>query len=192
MGDYFQTIVDLDATAAEADALAARAVAWLVGEGVVAAGQTDCVLGQPLGHPPGPHWAKAVEEEDEDRNPSDGLAVHTGRTVFHGGQGDAESVTCPRCAAETLFYTDEWEEIDGAQVPFTQAVDTWHATGAAEVTCPACARPVPLAEWEWADDYHAFAYLGLEFWNWPPLRPEFVEQVAGVIGHRIRVVWGKL
>ncbi len=53
MGDRFQTIVDLDAGPADAEALAHRVVEWLVAEGVVLADRTNCVLGQPLGHPPG-------------------------------------------------------------------------------------------------------------------------------------------
>ncbi|GDY84963.1 hypothetical protein SAVCW2_41620 [Streptomyces avermitilis] len=53
MGDHFQTIVDLDASAGEAPELAARVIEWLVTEGIVLAERTDCVLGRPLGHPPG-------------------------------------------------------------------------------------------------------------------------------------------
>lgn len=73
MGNHFQTIVDLHATPADATALAARGLDWLVAEGIVRAERTDCVLGAPLGHPPGPLWAKAVEQVDWE--PSDGLKV---------------------------------------------------------------------------------------------------------------------
>ncbi|MFJ7178051.1 hypothetical protein ACIQXA_16990 [Streptomyces massasporeus] len=54
MGDHFQTIVDLDASAADAERLAGRVVDWLVTEGIVLAERTDCVLGRSLGHPPAP------------------------------------------------------------------------------------------------------------------------------------------
>ncbi|MDT0464411.1 hypothetical protein [Streptomyces gibsoniae] len=48
MGDHFQTIVDLDATAAEASNLAGRAPDWLVREGIVRAERTDCALSPDL------------------------------------------------------------------------------------------------------------------------------------------------
>ncbi|MFF9487008.1 hypothetical protein [Streptomyces sp. NPDC014676] len=193
MGDHFQTIVDLDAGADEAPGLADRVVAWLVDEGIVLAERTDCVLGQPLGHPPGPNWHRAVAEDDADEEPWDGLAVEVGRTVFDGGQGEPEAVTCPRCAVTTPLLTDGWDPIDDAWAPFGDAMTTWQETGEAQVTCPACARPVPLPEWDWADDWFAFAHLGFEFWNWPEFTPEFLTRFSQALGgHRVRRVWGKL
>ncbi|MFC8668515.1 hypothetical protein [Streptomyces sp. NPDC057199] len=226
MGDHFQTVVDVDATADEARALAARVVEWLVAEGIVLGERTDCVLGQPLGHPPGPNWRRAVEESP-DWDPWDGLAVHTGRTVFDSGQGGPESVTCPRCRATTPLsgetydepYDEDYEasgesrageaDSDGADSDgadsgedepengvwpnFAAAMGTWHETGAATVDCPACARPVALTDWIWEDDYYAFGHLGLEFWNWPELRPDFIQEISRLLGgHRTGHVWGKL
>ncbi|GAA1428438.1 hypothetical protein GCM10009601_41660 [Streptomyces thermospinosisporus] len=191
MGDHFQTIVDLDATPAEAEALADRALHWLVSEGIVLAQQTTCVLGAPAGHPPGEHWAKAVI--DPDWEPTDGLAVETGRTVFHGGQGGAQYAICPKCAARTDFFTETWEPIDGADDAFFEAINTWHKTGKATVTCSHCASASDLRAWKWADDYYAFAYLGSEFWNWPEFTPRFLADFAQVLeGHRVVRVWGKL
>lgn len=193
MGDHFQTIVDLDAGADEAAALADRVVTWLVDEGMVLAERTDCVLGRPLGHPPGPNWHRAVAEDDADREPWDGLATEVGRTVFHSGQDGPEAVTCPRCAATTPLVTDDWDLIDGVWAPFGAAMKTWYETGEAQVSCPACAEPVPLSEWGWADDRLAFAHLGFEFWNWPEFTPEFLTRFSRALGgHRTRRVWGKL
>jgi hypothetical protein len=192
MGDHFQTIVDLDATAADAPRLAQRVLDRLVTEGIVLAERTDCVLGQPLGHPPGPRWDKAVDPLDADGKPYDGLAVHTGRTVFHGGQGEAEWARCPRCTATARLCTEEWERIEAAWRPFDQAMDLWYATGAADVDCPACAARIPLPDWTWGSDYWAFGYLGLEFWNWPEFTGEFRALVAEALGgHRTAYVWGK-
>lgn len=193
MGDHFRTIVDLDASPQHAPRLAERVVEWLVAEGIVLAERTDCVLGQPLGHPPGPNWMRAVGLDDADRDPSDGLAVYTGRTVFHGGQGEPEAVCCPRCGVTTRLITDEWELIDAAWVPFRDAMGAWYETGAAQVDCPACAEAVPLSDWTWADDYFAFAHLGFEFWNWPPFTEEFRTRISELVdGHRTAYVWGKL
>ncbi|MFD9190513.1 hypothetical protein ACFWCA_20055 [Streptomyces phaeochromogenes] len=202
MGDHFQTVVDVDATADEAQVLAARVVEWLVAEGIVLGERTDCVLGRPLGHPPGPNWRRAVEESP-DWDPWDGLAVHTERTVFDSGQGGPESVTCPRCETTTPLSGETYDEDyevsreaepdNGAWPRFAAAMGTWHETGAATVDCPACARPVALTDWIWEDDYYALGNLGLEFWNWPELRPDFIQEISRLLGgHRTGYVWGKL
>ena len=199
MGDYFQTIVDLDAGEAEAEELAERAVAWLVSEGIVLADREICALGHPLGHPPGPHWSRAVTDDDPDGEPFDGLAVHTGPTVFDSGQDGPEAVTCPRCRT-TTDLSDEGEgslsdedEGEGAWPRFSEAITDWQDTGHADVTCPACARDVPLDAWIWADDRLAVGRLGLEFWNWPELGDDFRARLTAVLdGHRTAYLWGKL
>jgi hypothetical protein len=141
VGDRFQTIVDLDATEADAESLARRVVEWLVAEGVVLAERTQCVLGQPLGHPPGPHWERAVTD-DWDLEPWDGLAVHTRRTAFTSGADMPGAAVCPHCASAT--------RLDGeSRTHFSTAMRTWHDTGAATVGCPACARTVALPDWRW-------------------------------------------
>ncbi|MEV5266611.1 hypothetical protein [Streptomyces werraensis] len=193
MGDHFQTIVDLDAGPDEAATYAERGLAWLISEGIVSAERTDCVLGAPLGHPPGPNWLRACSPEDEEWEPSDGMDVEVGRTVFNGGQGEPEAVTCPRCEVTTRLMTDTWEPDDEAWAPFGAALRDWDDTGEAEAVCPACAASVPLPEYRWADDYFAFAHLGFEFWNWPEFTEEFLTRFSDALGgHRVRRVWGKL
>ncbi|MFD8223213.1 hypothetical protein ACFV16_03465 [Streptomyces massasporeus] len=207
MGDYFQTIVDLDASAADAERLARRVVDRLVTEGIVLAERTDCVLGRPLGHPPGPSWARAVGDLDADEEPWDGLAVHIGRTVFDGGQDSPEAVTCPLCAATTPLESDPYDEFlpepDGRSTAATDAEDpwprfatalaTWQTTGDAMVVCPACRCPAPLPDWTWTDDRLALGHLGFEFWNWPELTDDFRTRLSGLLdGHRTAYVWGKI
>ncbi|MFF5636038.1 hypothetical protein [Streptomyces sp. NPDC012825] len=48
-----------------------------------------------------------------------------------------------------------------------------------------------MPAWEWENDCFAFAYLGVEHGNGPPLRPEFVAGVARVLGRRTRLLAGK-
>lgn len=191
MGDHFQTIVDIDATADEASMLAGRALDWLVSEGIVRAERTDCVLGARLGNPPGERWTKAVIQADW--APTDGLKIKTGRTIFHGGQGEAQYATCPRCASRTDFFTEVWDPVEGASEPFDEAFNTWRVTGVATVTCRHCGTASDLRAWAWADDYFAFGYLGFEFWNWPEFAPRFLADFGrGLDGHRLVLVWGKI
>jgi hypothetical protein len=191
MGDHFQTIVDLDATAADAPKLAARALGWLVREGIVRPEHTDCVLGAPSGNPPAEQWPKAVL--DPGWEPADGLKIETVRTVFWGGQGDAQYATCPQCTGQTWFYTEDREPVPGTHAAFGDAINAWHATGEASVTCPSCAQASELTWWRWADDYYAFGYLGFEFWNWPEFDPRFIADFSRILDdHRMVRVWGKL
>ncbi|WP_435283283.1 hypothetical protein [Streptomyces koelreuteriae] len=185
MGDRFQTIVDLDATATDAEPLARRVLDWLTAEGVVLAERTDCVLGQPLGQPPGPHWERAVTD-DWDFEPWDGLAVHTSRTGFTSGADMPGAAVCPHCATATPLD-------DETRPRFFTAMQTWHDTGTASVDCPACTTPVAVPDWSWDETPLAFGHLGFEFWNWPDLTEDFRTRLAGQLdGHRTAYVWGKI
>ncbi|AQS69060.1 hypothetical protein [Streptomyces pactum] len=184
MGDRFQVIVDLDAGGTDAERLARRALEWLVAEGVVLAERTPCVLGQPLGHPPGPHWQRAVGD-DWDFEPWDGLAVHTRRTGFTSGADLPGAALCPRCGAPAPLDDDAtWRR-------FRAAMRVWHDTGAASVGCAACATAVPVPDWSWDEAPLAFGHLGFEFWNWPELTDGFRARLAALLdGHRTAYVWG--
>ncbi|WP_338697711.1 hypothetical protein V2W30_17645 [Streptomyces sp. Q6] len=196
MGDWFQRIVDLDATEEDAGRLGAEIKRWLIERGVVVAEEDDCVLGAETGHRPGPHVDEVIEAPvttEWTRLWTCGLDVETGRTVFDGGQGEPQAVSCPRCATRIRLVTDNWEPIDDAWEPFGAAITQWYETGAADITCPRCATPVPLREWQWADDYFAFGCLGFEFWNWPRLTDAFVSELAERLGgHRVVHIEGKL
>ncbi|MFD8142457.1 hypothetical protein [Streptomyces sp. NPDC059708] len=191
MGSHFQTVVDLDATPADARALAELGLGWLVREGIVRAGMTPCVLGAPLGHPPGDSWASAVAEADWE--PTDGLRIEAPRrTVFDGGQGEPRYARCPHCAYRVELLTGDWDPVDGAWDPFDAAIEAWRATGLASVACPGCGRDGELAAWGWEGDHFAFGCLGFEFWDWPEFSPAFLERFARALGgHRLVVVGGK-
>ncbi|MFB7512153.1 hypothetical protein [Streptomyces sp. NPDC056144] len=169
MGSTFQTVVGLDATAEDAVAHGERVTAWLVAEGIV----------EPSKLLPGPRWEAATGERDP--YPGAWLTVVTSRTVFVSPQKGGVPV-CPHCASE---YADTHRAV------FSPAMDTWWTTGRADIPCPACGRAVPLCEWRWPEDGFAFAYLGFDFRDAPPLLPEFVAELNRVIGQRTRFVRGK-
>ncbi|MFF9567434.1 hypothetical protein [Streptomyces sp. NPDC014685] len=195
MGDYFQTIVDLDATEQEAGELAAHVLDRLIAEGIVRAERTDCVLGgSGHGHAPGPHYAHAVDEpEPVDLLWANGLDITTGRTVFDSGQGEPGAATCPLCATETRFHDDEWALDDEAWRPFSHSFDDWAEGGEGTIRCPSCDRTSGIDRWSWEDDYFACGRLGLTFWNWAELTGEFEERVRRHLGgHRTVTLYGKL
>ena len=184
VGDYYQTIVDAEATADDAEALAGRVRDWLVAEGVVRAEMTDCVLGgDGNGHAPGANWQQAVATPGDDGFLTlwtKGLQVVTGRTVFHTVDGPA-TATCPRCGAGASF--------EGG--PIFDTIGDWYEGGEGLAPCAACGEHIRLVEWRIEPPW-GFGYLGFEFWNWPPLSEAFIARVGELLGHRMLLVHGKL
>ncbi|MBA0053014.1 hypothetical protein E0L36_19690 [Streptomyces sp. AJS327] len=194
MGDWFQTIVDTEATPEEAPGLAANVVDWLVADGVILAERTDCVLGADAGHAPGTRYGDAVQQPDPELVNlwSNGLHATVGRTVFDAGQGEPSAVTCPHCAVEIRLVDEYWSPVEESWHRFAPAVGSWAEGDDEPVACPSCDRAAPVHTWHWAD-YFAFGSLGFTFWNWPDLRPEFVADVARRLGgHRTVLLEGKL
>jgi len=176
MGDRFQVIVDLEAGEAEAARLREKAVAWLVGEGIVVADED--------GYAAGPAWQRAVDD-DWDYEPWGGLTTHVRRGAFHSGADIPEHAVCPECAARRHLDADGWAWL-------STATKTWSDTGTATLTCPSCTRAVPLPRWEWDDSPFAFGHLGLKFWEWPDLSDDFRARISTVLeGHRTAYLWGK-
>jgi hypothetical protein len=197
MGDWFQTVVDVQVQSQEADSLAGLVRGWLISSGVVSAEPTDCVLGSSLGHPPGPRADEVVDasgwSSPWQNVQANGLEVVVGSTVFDAGQGEPTAVTCPHCVACVPLVDRHFEQIEEAWEPFHRVLQGWSEGREVAVACPACAQDVSAQGWEWADDYFALGRLGFSFWNWPPLRPEFVAEFTRRLGgHRTVLLAGKL
>lgn len=186
MGDWFQTIADLDATAEEAPGLADMLVAGLVADGIVSVGRTDCGPGADGGHRPGPRYADAFDGPDDGLLTLrwNGMFAWSGRSVVDPGQGGG-TVGCPHCHAMESFG----EPLGAA---FMEAIDTWYAQQPSDTPCLHCGQAIGINDWQWTDGVWAFADLGLTFWNWPPLRDDFVAGIGRRLGHRVRLVAGKL
>jgi hypothetical protein len=189
MGDWFQTIADVEATPDEAEPLAAATLAWLVDTGVVLPDATDCGLSSP-GHAPGPRWATAVIAADprliELR--TNGVEFVTGRSVFYSM--DTDQVTCPHCGHVTVLNDDGGQPND-AWWALSEAIDAWYQGAGGDHPCPHCRRPVGLNDWTWSPPW-GFGHLGLKLWNWPELSPRFLAEVSRQLGHRTVHPLGKL
>jgi uncharacterized Zn-finger protein len=194
MGDHFQVLADVDAGEAEAPALAASLVEWLVRDGVITSDVTDCVLGAEHGYPPGPNFWAVVNQPNERflSLRTNGVEISIERRVFYPGQGDFGAVDCPSCGQTVILsdpstgaVSDHWER-------FGEALSTWYAGGSDLVRCPYCDQLVRFNDWRWSDEPFALGFLGLTFWNWPELSDWFVEQLARHLGHRVIRTGGKL
>ena len=183
MGDWFQTIVDRDASLEEARELAREIRDWLVDRGIVQETVTDCVLGgDGHGYPPGPNFEQVTDTSPHHdiRNIwTNGLQLIIGRTVFDPGQGD-HNIICPQCQTA---YDDHGQ--------WSKAISEWYEGKAGMLRCTHCKQPTPIIEWTF-DPPWGFGNLGFVFWNWPPLKGEFISEVGGRLKHHVVVVKGKL
>ncbi|WP_346534278.1 hypothetical protein [Micromonospora sp. DPT] len=111
MGDWFETIADVDATAEEADRLGAEVLSWLVEQGIVMAGVNglNVVTGRAAFYSTGvdrvvcPHCQSAiVDQDDEERWPSFSESIDS---WCAGGSG-VES--CPHCGKSTGLNEWHW------------------------------------------------------------------------------------
>jgi len=190
MGDFFERIVDVEVSAEEAGALAARTVEWMVGEGVITRELSGVGVYSPStleGYCPGPHWQRAIALSPDAAWQPGPVAVMAGRDHYVEGQGtdEADHATCPRCTARTVItdYPESFEPDEEVWRPFREAVATWKETGEAGVTCPACAAVVPVTEWDFGSGFLLGA-LAFDFWGWPPLSEEFIAELGRQLGHR--------
>lgn len=179
MGDWFQTIADVEATADEAPRLADALVSWLIETGVVPADRTD--------------WIPGSGEVDEPRRRAlnDGhghLAVTVGRSVFFSGW--ASTVTCPHCR-RLIELDDSRGQPTQAWHELSDAISAWYDAGVGTFPCRNCEQAVGLNDWDWHPPW-GFGYLGFTFWNWPELHPQFLAAVSHRLNHRVIRAYGKL
>ncbi|WP_053626852.1 MULTISPECIES: hypothetical protein [unclassified Streptomyces] len=184
MGTYRQTVVDLDACAQEAAAQGGRVSRWLEAEGFI----RPVPWRGGVVHLAGPRWRDAVDLapwdrrariEESEEEPCGEVEVVVERTIFFSGLCPEPAAICPNCRSAEPAWPGE-------------AVDAWTATGAADLGCAACAHRAPLAQWGWTDDSLAFAHLGFDFDDWPPLHPDFTAALGRTLGHRTRVFERKI
>jgi hypothetical protein len=182
MSDYYQTAVDLDADSQTAAATVAQLREWMISNEIIVPGESDCVLGRGLGHAPGKNYTLAVERPDLHLNElrTNGVAFVAERTVFHAMMGDELTLKCS-CCGKKFPQNRAW----------SIAVDEWYkGSGPGTLSCEHCGAKASITEWQ-HDPPWAFGYVGVEFWNWPPLRSDFLKSLSEAVMHRFRLVGGK-
>lgn len=183
MGEYYQAIVDREASEDEAPALGASIRDWLISERVIEPTPRNCVLGSETGYPPGPEHAKATEVA----NPYllethfNGLEIITRREVYYSLTGDELYLVCDNCRHRFIAPDERGDAIG----------EWYHRRGAGLLSCPSCGAATPVTRYRHEPPWH-FGNLGFMFWNWAPLNPSFIAQVSRRLGHELGQVWGKI
>jgi len=183
MSDHSQIIVDIEVGAEDAERLGSAVFDWLVGNGVVEREGTDSVLGG-LGHRPGRSYRNALEPGENDTGfltlRTNGLEIRTGRTVFDAGGNYPLELDCDACQYQVRSKSESSAFLD-------RAVSWDKGDDRVTFACPRCGQARPLREWRGQFQW-GFGYLGLEFWNWPPLSEEFIQSVTRQLRHRTVLV----
>jgi hypothetical protein len=177
MSENIVWVVDVDATADEAPALAKEALAWLVGESIVqAAPSTDPRLMRSDLYRPGTSaavWSKQVS----DYLLLCGVEITAVRTVFHAGPGP-DGIQCPHCGADHA----------PDNVPWSDAVGAWFDNEPDDMlACPACRSSARIIDWRFLELDWGFGNLGIGFNNWA-IQPRLATELARVLGHRTKIV----
>ncbi len=183
MGDHYQIAVDLDAEAETAALTASQSRRSMISQEIIVNTPSDCVLGETLGYAPGKKYMDAVDEPYPMlfQLQTNGVAFIAKRSVFSSVGISEVTLICSKCR-ERFEWSRTWQT----------AVEEWYGnTGPGMLSCRHCGREASVAEWEY-DPPHAFGQLGVEFWNWPPLREDFLARMAQEAGHRFRLVYGNL
>ncbi len=182
----------MEATEDEARELADGLIRWLVKERIIVAELTDCVLGERRGYRPGPNYVAAGYEGAPGflRTSLNGVEVDPCRRVYYTHEG-LDSLTCRFCGTG-IVVLDEAGNHTKAFEDIQELIQGWDETGEGRGWCAGCGRQMSLNDWDWAPLPWGFAYLGLVFWNWPGLRPEFIAEVGHRLGHRTIYTGAKL
>ena len=182
LSEFYQTVADLDADLPSAKTLAETYRTWTVAQDIIVSTQTDCVLGRQLGHAPGKSYTLAAKAANPLllQFPRNGVAFITKRSVFYSVGLGPTILACSTCSRR-FSAGDSW----------SAAVENWYKeNGPGLLSCPQCGASAPITDWQ-HDPPWAFGNFGVQFWNWPPLREDFLKALSDLSGHRLRLVSGR-
>ena len=184
MADYFQTVIDTQARPDEADHLARHIVAFLSGKGIIAANPDE-----EGGYSRAEHAldiADAASRLPHETIPPvySHLQVMIGRATHAADMSSTERprTACPSCGRMLEDPDELWRAAEQAWLD---------GDDASPLECPACGAGAPVAAWRY-DARYGFGHLAFRFWNWPPLRADFLEELRRELGHSVALVAGKL
>jgi len=168
MGDSFRMLVDVEATAEEAEPLSRAVLARFREIGLIAGDANGgCVLGGE-GYRPGPAVSDIYLLQKNEipfwKSHTNGVELRIGRHFNVWALGPAcNGLSCPKCNADFESLNDAFKGATG------NPIGEWmRQTGPALVPCPQCGKNSSITEWQCKPPL-GFGNLSITFWNWPPL-----------------------
>ncbi len=201
MSDGFLTLVPKQDHFEEAEAVAAKVIAWLVSRKIIKPFQADCVLGAPFGYPPDKNSVTVIKDGDSYHFKliTNGLEVRTERTYFQGYESfEPIVIQCPACYTNLIegldlmdYYQETLEEkYQSILVQVDKAIDEWYEGKTSIIPCPACGSAESITKYHF-ESPRGFSNLGFTFWNWShAFKEDFIQEFEQVLGCPITIVPG--
>jgi hypothetical protein len=154
---------------------------WLIANDIVEPVPSDCVLGSESGYAVSKGASLVVTEPDYLRlgpGQVNGLSVSTERTVFNTGQNGLEELICPNCKND--ISQEDWDFLD-----------PWASGETDDLACPSCGKPNEIHDYTFKPEW-GFSNLGFEFWNWPPFKQEFIDDLKRRLDCDVNIVFSHI
>jgi hypothetical protein len=102
------------------------------------------------------------------------------RSIFHNFGLGLDLVRCPICLVN---------QVEGK---WSDGVGGWfQGDDLATILCEHCNKSSLLTDW-FFDPPWLFGHLGFEFWEWPPMKRRFLDDISRILGHKVRMILGKI
>jgi hypothetical protein len=154
---------------------------WLIANDIVEPVPSHCALGSEHGYAVSKGALSVVVEPKYLRfgpGQINGVSVITERTIFNTGQNGIEELTCPNCKND--ISQEVWDFFD-----------PWASGETDDLTCPSCGNPNEIHDYTFKPEW-GFSNLGFEFWNWPPLKQEFIEDLKRRLECDVNIVFSHI
>lgn len=179
MSDNITYVVDTEVSLEEAPALAQRVIDSLCQRGIILPTPQVHEL-----HEEGSRYARGPNVREaarcDDWFPC-GLDVTIERGVYSPVGNGTDSLTCPECG-----HIYEADDID-----FITAIDEWwEKPDSGFLLCSHCKKAPSITTWKFEPEW-GFGNLAFGFSNWY-LKPEFVEEMTRLLGHRVAAVESRI
>jgi len=150
---------------------------WLVANNIVDLTMSDCTLGSENGYAVSTGAETIVEEPrflPFRPIQINGLSIITDRTIFHTGENGIEELICPNCKSD--ISQEDWDFFD-----------PWAGGETDDLTCPSCGKSNEIHDYSFKPEW-GFSNLGFTFWNWPPFKQDFIDDLKRRLGCDVNVV----
>jgi hypothetical protein len=196
MGDYFEMLVDVEVSIADAPALSDRILNRFREIGLITGDPNDkCVLGG-TGYRPGPAVSELYVPGERELKfwtfTACGVEPRVGREFNYWALGPVwEGLTCPACSTH---FSPSSDRLDDQM--WRSIIEWMDNSGPALLFCPSCGVGHPIAEWI-SKPPIGFGHLAFRFWNWPRLdssswKLDIAQKLREITGHTIVRTYGRI
>ncbi len=191
MSDYYCAVAFPFLALKDVSTARATITNHLIDQEIISSHLTNCVLAEKEeGYAPGKQFIKATiydEEQFDCINGSyasfstglavNGLQILVDHQTVGNAAGEWLGAKCPNCG-EFSVYSKE----------LSAAIEEWLANaGEGEWACEHCEFRAPIVYWDFQNDM-VLGNLILNFWNWPEISLDFIDELSLLVGSKARMI----